>query len=181
MYTKITYFVHGTTIDNERAISSGWYDVDLSERGIQQAKELGELTKDKHFDVVYCSDLKRAFDSASLAWGNKYKIIIDKRLRECNYGDYNGHSADLVESLQERALTEPFPNGESYSMVKERLASFLEDVNRDYRDRHVAIIAHKAPQLAMDVLLKNLTWEQAFAEDWRKKKLWQPGWDYQMR
>jgi len=42
----------------------------------------------------------------------------------------------------------------------------------------VAIVAHKAPQLALDVLLKNKTWQQAFAEDWRKTKSWQPGWDY---
>jgi len=39
-------------------------------------------------------------------------------------------------------------------------------------------VAHKAPQLALDVLLRNKTWEQAFTEDWRKKKAWQPGWEY---
>ncbi len=32
MAVKITYFVHGTTTDNEKGISSGWYDVDLSEK-----------------------------------------------------------------------------------------------------------------------------------------------------
>ena len=42
----------------------------------------------------------------------------------------------------------------------------------------VAIVAHKAPQLTLDVLLKNKTWEQAFAEDWWKTKSWQPGWEY---
>lgn len=38
----------------------------------------------------------------------------------------------------------------------------------------------KAPQLALDVLLKNKTWKQAFAEDWRKTKSWQPDWEYQL-
>jgi hypothetical protein len=39
-------------------------------------------------------------------------------------------------------------------------------------------VAHKAPQLVLDVLLKNKSWEQAFSEDWRKTKSWKPGWEY---
>ena len=70
MSIKITYFVHGTTADNEQNISSGWSNVELSGLGIEQAKTLGELMKDKHFDVVFCSDLKRAVDSAHLAWND---------------------------------------------------------------------------------------------------------------
>lgn len=37
MTINITYFVHGTTTDNEQHVSSGWKDVDLSELGIQQS------------------------------------------------------------------------------------------------------------------------------------------------
>ena len=113
MSIKITYFVHGTTADNEQNISSGWSNVELSGLGIEQAKTLGELTKDKQFDVVFCSDLKRAVDSAHLAWNDAYPIIQDERLRECNYGDYNGKSSEVVEPLQEQSVTSPMPNGES--------------------------------------------------------------------
>jgi alpha-ribazole phosphatase/probable phosphoglycerate mutase len=178
MSVQITYFVHGTTTDNEAHISSGWYDVELSELGIQQSKELTKLTEDKQFDVVFCSDLKRAVDSANLTWGDKYKIIQDERLRECNYGDFNAKSSDEVEPLQEQSITTPMPNGESYEMVKDRIASFLADVKRDYDGKHIAIVGHKAPQLALDVLLKEMTWDEAFATDWRKTKSWQPGWEY---
>jgi len=106
----ITYFVHGTTTDNEKHISSGWYDVELSELGIKQSKELTEKTKDKKFDVVFCSDLKRAHDSAKLTWGGIYPIITDSRLRECNYGDYNAKPSEVVEPMQEKMITERFPN-----------------------------------------------------------------------
>lgn len=68
MAVTITYFVHGTTLDNEQHISSGWSDVALSPLGIQQSKDLKNLIKEKHFDVVFCSDLKRAVDSAELAF-----------------------------------------------------------------------------------------------------------------
>ncbi len=67
MSIKITYFVHGTTYDNEQHISSGWKDVEFSELGRKQSIDLKELTKDTKFDVVFCSDLVRAHDSATLA------------------------------------------------------------------------------------------------------------------
>ena len=78
MKTKIIYFVHGTTYDNELGKCSGWKQVELSELGIQQAVRLGEITKDLKFDVMFTSDLKRAIDSSNLAWPNcKKKLMID--------------------------------------------------------------------------------------------------------
>lgn len=87
MTVKITYFIHGTTTDNEKGISSGWYDVELSDLGVKQSIELKDQTKDEKFDVVFCSDLKRAVDSANLTFKDEVEIIPDKRLRECNYGE----------------------------------------------------------------------------------------------
>jgi broad specificity phosphatase PhoE len=178
MAVKITYFVHGTTTDNENNLSSGWNDVALSELGIQQSKELNEKTKNQHFDIVFTSDLSRAIDSAKLTWGDKYPIVTDARLRECDYGDLNGMPSDQVEPLQERSITKPMPNGESYEMVKARISEFLDFLLSNYDGKHVAIVAHKAPQLALDVLIKGMTWDEAFKKDWRKTKSWQPGWEY---
>lgn len=178
---KIIYFVHGTTTDNENNISSGWFDAELSELGVEQSKQLTELTKDKGFAAVFCSDLKRAVDSTRITWGEEYPIIQDKRLRECNYGDFNAKASELVEPLQEKSITTPMPNGESYEMVKERIASFLNDLKKNYEGETVAIVAHKAPQLALDVLLKGMTWEEAFKTDWRLTKSWKPGWEYELK
>ena len=44
----------------------------------------------------------------------------------------------------------------------------------------VAIVAHRAPQLAFEVLTKKITWEEALEKDWRKTKAWQPGWEYKI-
>lgn len=117
---------------------------------------------------------------AELTWGNTYKTVHDPRLRECNYGDYNGKPSDVVEPLQEQSITTPMPNGESYEMVKERIQSFLDDLKKNYDGKHIAIVAHKAPQFALDVILKGWTWEDAFAKDWRKAGKWQPGWEYEL-
>lgn len=178
MVVNITYFVHGTTTDNEKAISSGWNDVELSELGIEEAKELRNQTKDMNFDAVFCSDLKRAVDSAEFAFKGRAPIIQDERIRECNYGTYNGKPSDIVEPLQEKNIDERFPEGESYLDVKSRIEDFLKLLKENYDGKHVAIVAHKAPQLVLDVLIKDMSWEEAFNNDWRKNKAWQPGWDY---
>ena len=178
MPITITYFVHGTTIDNEKHKSSGWNDAKLSDLGIQQSMELDEQTKNKTFDVIFTSDLSRAVDSARLTWSDKYLILPDSRLRECNYGDLNGGDSGIVEPLQEKSIYTPMPNGESYEDIKKRVSDFLDYIKKDYDGKHIAIVAHKAPQLALDVLLKGVTWDEAFANDWRKTKSWQPGWDY---
>jgi len=181
MSIKITYFVHGTTTDNEKEISSGWSDVALSDLGTQQSIELKEKTKDKAFDVVFCSDLQRAHHSAKLAWDGIYPILPDKRLRECNYGKLNGALSAIVEPMQEaECIINKFPEGESYEDVKVRMADFLEFLKKNYDGKNVAIVAHKAPQLALDVLLLGKTWKQALAEDWRKTKSWRPGWEYKI-
>ena len=99
-------------------------------------------------------------------------------MRECNYGLYNGKTSEIVEPMQEKCINERFPKGESYEDVKIRIQSFLDFLKANYNGKSVAIVAHKAPQLALDILLNGKTWERAFAEDWRKTKFWNPGWEY---
>lgn len=175
METKIMYFVHGTTYDNANEKCSGWKQVQLNDLGKEQAVNLGKATKNLKFDVVFTSDLVRAIDSSNLAFPG-YAKIVDKRLRECNYGDYDGESKKLV--VYEEHIDNPFPNGESLKDVEKRIKSFIQDIKKDYEGKTIAIVAHRAPQLAFEVLTKNLSWEEALDKDWRKNKSWQPGWEY---
>lgn len=178
MSVKITYFVHGTTTDNEKDLATGWSPGELSELGKEQSKELGQFVNDNNFDAVFCSDLKRAVDSATIGFSDKYQIIKDKRLREANYGDYTEKPVKEFKTNMNKYVESPFPNGESYKDVEKRMADFIEYLKHNYDGKHVAIIAHQAPQLALEVLLKGRTWEQAIAEDWRNTKTWKPGWQY---
>ncbi len=174
---KITYFVHGTTTDNEKDLATGHSPGELSKLGKQQAKDLGKKVKDKKFDVVFCSDLKRAVDSAKLGFSN-YKIIQDKRLREADYGDFTQKPAKKFKSDMKKYVKTPFPNGESYNDVNIRIAEFVNELFNKYYGKHIAIVAHQAPQLALNVLLKEKSWDEAIKEDWRPKNAWKPGWDY---
>lgn len=177
METKIIYYVHGTTYDNASKKCSGWKNVELNELGREQATNLGKNTKYK-FDVLFSSDLKRAVDSANLAFPDVEKYQ-DKRLRECNYGDYDGEDKKLV--IYEEHIDIPFPNGESLKNVEKRVVDFLEYIEKNYSGKTVGIMAHRAPQLALEVITKNISWEEAIASDWRKTGDWAPGWEYTLQ
>jgi alpha-ribazole phosphatase/probable phosphoglycerate mutase len=176
---KVTYFVHGTTTDNEAGLSSGWKDVELSELGVKQSTDLKDQINVNEFDVIFCSDLKRAVDSTKLTFGDDPRIKIDLRLRECNYGDLNGAPSEKVEPLCEK-VDQKLPNGESYKDVEKRISDFIGDLKKNYDSKHIAIVAHKAPQIVLDILLNGKTYKQAFADDWRKTKSWRPGWEYEI-
>lgn len=154
----------------------GWLPGELSQKGIQQSIALRDLININDYDVVFCSDLKRAVDSAKYTYENKKQIIEDSRLRECNYGDLNGQDSSLVK--YEEHITEKFPNGESMVDVENRIRNFSEFLLKNYNGKHVAIVAHKAPQLAFQVITENKTWEYVIEHDWRKTKSWKPGWEY---
>ena len=176
MTVTITYFVHGTTRDNEIDYFSGWSDIGLSEKGVEEAKDLAELVQDKHFDVVFTSDLRRAVDSAKMVWEGKTEIIEDERLREADCGEPVPWLD--MERIQEQTIHTPMFGGESYKMVEARVAEFLDDLKRNYDDKNVAVMSHRSPQLAFEVLLAGKTWKEAFIDDWRKTKAWRPGWTY---
>lgn len=177
MDTKIIYFVHGTTYDNASSRCSGWKQVELNELGKEQATNLGKNNKFK-FDCLFTSDLIRATESAQLAFP-EYDSIQDSRLRECNYGDLDGGDKHLI--VYEDHIDTPFPNGESLKDVEKRVDDFLEFLLDNYEGKTIGIIAHRAPQLAIEVITKGISWEEANANDWRKTGNWQAGWEYTLK
>ena len=170
----IIFEAHATTEDNEAKLAAGWYDVALSKLGEQQARELGERYRGQSFDAIFCSDLQRSYKTAQLAFGNKYPIIQDKRLRECNYGDMSRAPKDTVDAYKSQALTTPYPNGESYQDTSSRMKSFLEDLLKDYDGKTILIIGHRATQYGLDQWIKGMELKEAVLAPWK----WQPGWEY---
>ncbi len=177
MGTKIIYFVHGTTTDNASKLCSGWKEAMLNDLGKEQAMNLGNISRERedNFDIIFTSDLKRAIESSNIAFPEMNKIT-DNRLRECNYGDLDGKHKSLV--IYEEHINDPFPNGESLKDVEKRMRKFIEFIKENYKGKTIGIVAHRAPQLALEVITKGLTWEDAIDKDWRKTGDWMPGWYY---
>ncbi len=183
---NIIFEAHSTTFDNEAHLSSGHFDVELSPLGAQQANGLGERYKDQEFDAIFCSDLQRSYKTAEIAFGNRFpiidvdynspfgRIIKDKRLRECDYGDLTRHPSVEVEPLKVEYITKPFPNGESYEQVSQRMKAFLDELKKKYEGKKIMIIGHRATQYGLEHWIKGVSIKDAITVSFK----WQPGWTY---
>lgn len=173
---KIIFETHATTFDNEAGIASGWSDVQLSPLGIDQANELGQRYRGKKLDAIFVSDLIRSYHTAEIAfYGKHIPIIQDKRLRECDYGDFEGKSSQIVNKEKVNHIEKPFPNGESYEQTTERMKSFLDSLKEFYDGKTVMIIGHRATQYGLESIILNKPLEELVSEEFH----WQPGWEYQ--
>ena len=173
----VVFEAHGTTFDNEKQLPSGHFDVELSPLGIKQSKEMGERYKNEHSDAIFCSDLKRAYKSAEIAFADKYPIITDARLRECNYGEYTRKPELWAENEKAQRIIIPFPRGESYTDTIARMKSFLEHLKEKYDGKHIMIIGHRATQYGLEHLVNNIPLEKIIPSPWK----WQPGWIYDLK
>jgi broad specificity phosphatase PhoE len=173
---KIYFVTHATSKDNEIGVVSGWRDVELSKIGVQQAKNLGERFKNIKIDLICCSDLKRAVETVKIAFGKKYPIIVDKRLREINYGDFNGKPKELIDSIKENHIKEPFPNGESYEQAVARIQNFFEELKEKYPDKIVLVVGHRATQYGLEIMAGQKTLNKCLKIPFK----WQPYWEYNL-
>jgi len=108
---KLVLLRHGESTWNKENLYTGWTDVDLSEKGTQEAKESGRLLKEGgfEFDLAYTSVLKRAIrtlwlalDEMDLLW---LPVIKTWRLNERHYGALQGlNKAQTAEQFGEKQV-----------------------------------------------------------------------------
>jgi broad specificity phosphatase PhoE len=174
MALSLVYETHSITLDNERGFATGWLPGELSEAGREGAVRLGERRRYDGLACVFTSDLKRAVDTAEIAFaGNETEVRQDTRLRECNYGELNGAPVDALEP-RVRYIDEPFPGGESYNDAVERMRAFLEDVGTEFDGRRVLVIGHSAQRWALDHLVNGRQLEELIPAPFE----WREGWEY---
>ena len=96
----VTLYVirHGKTILNTNHRAQGWADSPLVEKGVEVATNLGAGLKDIHFMNAYSSDSGRAIETANLVLKyseqSKLKLEQKKKLRELNFGIFEGEKLD---------------------------------------------------------------------------------------
>jgi len=174
----LVFETHSTSVDNEAGLASGWFDAALSPTGEEQARMLGARRRDDQFAAIYCSDLTRSFRTAEIAFADRsLPIVRDARLRECHYGDLTRRPVSEIEQRRVRHIADPFPNGESYEHVVNRISDWLHEETARFHDGTVLVIGHRATFYALEHLLNRVTLHEAVTVPWA----WQPGWTYHVR
>jgi 2,3-bisphosphoglycerate-dependent phosphoglycerate mutase len=120
------------------------------------------------------SDLNRAVETARLAFaGSPIPVRLDWRLRECDYGDWNGLPRAQLDAERTRHVDVPWPGGESWREAVARVDACLDELS----EGRVLVIGHVATRWALDHRALGRSLEELAAEEFD----WQPGWEYELR
>ena len=148
---------HGESLWNAANRFTGWTDVDLSDRGVEEAEEAGRQLAEIRFDIVHTSDLVRAQRTAEIIMKHNrvsggVPTKYDWRLNERHYGALQGlnkaetaeeHGADQVHVWRRSFDVSP-PEGESLKMTADRtIPYFTDEIVPNLADgRNVLVSAH---------------------------------------
>lgn len=177
MSIEIVFETHSTTEDNEAGRATGWLPGRLSEQGRAQARELGRRRAQGGIAAVFCSDLRRAVQTAELAFdGSGVPVLHDWRLRECDYGQRNGMPVAALNAGRREHLDQPYPGGESWRQAIARVGRFLGDLPMRWDGRRVLVIGHVATRWGLDHFIGGVPLEDLIEQDFA----WQEGWEYQV-
>lgn len=143
---------HGETEWNCQKKIQGLSNSPLTPKGVSQTKEWAETLQQWKWDQIYASDLGRVKQTvAILNESLQLPTFFDKRLREQNWGDWEGLTIasikrDYKEELKNRvALGWEFsaPGGETRSSVLERVLEALQSINDNQPGKRTLIVCHQ--------------------------------------
>ena len=177
MAIELVFETHSTTVDNERGHATGWLPGQLSEQGRTQAQQLGGRRIGNGITAVFSSDLARAAQTASAAFGTSaLPVLYDWRLRECDYGQRNGMPVAELHAGRREHLDRPYPGGESWRQAVTRVGRFLSDLPLRWHEQRVLVIGHVATRWGLDHFIGGVPLEDLIEQDFA----WQQGWEYRV-
>lgn len=143
---KIYYVRHGQTDWNlARKMQGGQTERKLNETGIKQAEETRKKLENINYDLVICSPMERAQQTANIIIkGKNIPILTDERLRERKLGYMEGNpiTEDCEKQIWDYKLDYKIENGESLSEFEQRILDFIQDIKKKYDNKTILIIAH---------------------------------------
>lgn len=172
--SQLVIFRHGQSTWNLENKFTGWVDVELSPKGIDEAKAAGLKLKNFNFDYAYASALKRAQNTLTLALetaGHKpVTPIYDAALNERMYGDLQGLDkaetatkfGDEQVKIWRRSFDIAPPNGESLKDTAARVIPYFEKeiIPKLKAGKNIVIAAHGNSLRALIMYLEKMTPEQ---------------------
>ena len=168
--TRLLLIRHAEPDEDARGRCYGRLDVGLSPTGLESAERLAETLRPVRLDAVYVSPRLRAVQTATALGGNR---TVDDRLRELDFGQFEGRTYDEIEreqpeffqSWMETPTLVRFPGGESYAELRERVAAAVDEIVAANDGRTVALVSHGGVIRAALAVALGLPDERAFALD----------------
>ena len=151
---------HGQSEMNALGRICGRLDPELTQQGVQQAKDLADSLKQCNIEVIVASPLKRAKHTAEIvSQAIGVPVITDERLIERDYGIFEGvRSDEEFRSYRHQPLLR-YPSGESFLDHAHRAYSFLDEAVDLYGDKTVLLVCHAGTGKAVHTYFHSMTME----------------------
>ena len=135
---------HGQTQWNAEDRVCGSTDLPLNEVGIAQARALAETAAGYSIDLILCSPLLRARQTAAaIAERCGTPIVIEERLREQDFGESEGKNRQDPEYKRNKVqFAYRHPGGESPLQVVARVYAVLEEIKEKYQGKTILLVCH---------------------------------------
>jgi probable phosphoglycerate mutase len=138
--TTILLARHGETDWNRSGIFQGHADPPLNDAGRAQARELAERLTEVDVDVVYASDLRRAFETAEIVAAAKgLPVVAEPGLREVDVGSWSGLTRAQIEKRFPAAVRH---DGETEAAHRERVVDTVTRIARAHPGESVLLVSH---------------------------------------
>ena len=142
---KIYVIRHGQTEWNVLKKMQGSADIPLNEKGLEQAQQGKLNVKNISFDKIFCSPLIRAKQTANIVNEDRHlDIVYDERLRERNYGEFEGTNKSSFNYNDFWAYNKnlKYTKAENVQNFFARIYDFLDYLKSDYSDKNILIVCH---------------------------------------
>lgn len=136
---------HGQTDWNVQKKVMGRCDEPLNETGLKQAEETRDNLMNTKIDIILCSPLQRAKQTAEIINDvRNIPIIYDDRLIERDFGEFEGmQTKDFdFDGYWDYYKNKKYNQAENIQNFFERIYNFLNDIIEKYQDKNVLIVAH---------------------------------------
>lgn len=174
---KTTFYIvrHGQSKGNLHDRFVGHTDIGLTEQGYRQAHMAAQYLKGIHADVIYSSDLSRAYDTAcATARLKDMDVIKSAQLREINGGAWEGKIFSELDTLYPEDFgcwRENFgycrcTDGESVLELQQRIVSELKRIAEKNPGKTVMVFCHATPIRVFRAYCENATPEQMSHIPW---------------
>ena len=148
---------HGQTDWNAVNRVMGAIDMPLNTIGLEQAKQKHNDLLEANIDLIICSPLLRAKQTADII--NKDRnipIIFDSRISERDFGEFEGKNIDEFDfsSYWNYYQNQKYNNSENIQSFFKRVYEFLDDVISKYKDKNVLLVTHGGVGIATECYFK---------------------------
>lgn len=158
---------HGQTDWNVQKKVMGKCDEPLNEKGKEQAIETRDKLKDIDIDLIICSPLLRARQTAEIINLNRnIPIIYDNRIIERDFGEFEGKEQKDFDfyGYWNYYKNDKYQEAENIQEFFNRIYSFLDDITEKYKDKNVLIVAHGGVSIPISCYFSNTIPEGSLVE-----------------